>query len=90
MGMATIDDESMEPEVTQASDKPLYHRHEYVRAHYLINTWTKHYFGHAEVRPKPTPKVERKCKADKGERTNRKLKDQPYYHRGRKGKPKGY
>jgi hypothetical protein len=30
------------------------------------------------------------CKTDHGERTNYKLKDQPFYMRGRNGKMKGY
>ncbi len=30
------------------------------------------------------------CKNDHGERTNRKLKDQPFYMRGRNGKMRGY
>lgn len=29
-------------------------------------------------------------KNDKGERTNRKIKDQPFYHRGAKGKMRGW
>lgn len=33
---------------------------------------------------------ERDCKLDHGERTNRKLKDQPFFQRGRNGKMKQY
>ena len=30
------------------------------------------------------------CKTDHGERTNRKLRDQPFYQRDRKGKMRGF
>jgi len=89
MGMATIDDEAMEPEVTEAREKPLRYWPEYIHGP-ITGARTKHYYPYHETGLKPTPKVKRKCKADQGERTNRKLKDQPYYQRGRKGKPKGY
>lgn len=44
----------------------------------------------------PTPAMEcefkgdPKCKTDHGERTNKKLVSQPFYHRSNNGKMKGY